>query len=330
MSLTPLVENKKKQKKQYFTQETEDAIIRYNGSSDFDERSRIYEREIHYAFFKLTQNIIHTFKFYYTDVEDIEDLQHELMEFLLTKIHLFHHSRNINDRLNKIINKTFKEENQYNHHDYRIHLDKLVEGSFVEFMNDSPKVTQQDINNFINTLQVSKECLEKLKTLTPPKAFSYFGTITKRWLIIENDKNYKKKKKVDRVDMNELDENISTGEIISTNDNLYNFMEAFTKYCYDNLYEIYPEDKLFPENKLKVQIADAILNLFSKRDHLDIFNKKALYFNIRELVDAKTQKITEVANELKSIFTPAYVNYLETGIINFEPYIFILKNERSR
>jgi len=59
----------------------------------------------------------------------------------------------------------------------------------------------------------------------------------------------------------------ATGEIISTNDNLYNFMEAFTKYCYDNLYEIYPEDKLFPENKLKIQIADTILNLFKETIH---------------------------------------------------------------
>lgn len=321
MSLTPLVENKKKQKKQYFTQETEDAIIRYNSTSDFNERSRIYEREIHYAFFKLTQNIIHTFKFYYTDVEDIEDLQHELMEFLLTKIHLFHHSKSINDRIRKIITKEFKGS---------------YGKDFIEYTGNSPKVTQKQINDFIDLLTISsctrfpKECEEKLRKLTPPKAYSYFGTITKRWLIIENDKNYKKKKKIDRVDMNELDENISTGEIISTNDNLYNFMEAFIKYCYDNLYEIYPEDKSFPENKLKIQIADAILNLFSKRDHLDIFNKKALYFSIREIIDVKTQKITEVANELESIFTPAYINYLETGIINFKPYIFILKNERSR
>ena len=50
--------------KNYFTQETEDAIIAYNLSEDFSEKSRIYSEKIHYAFFKLTQNIIHTFKFY--------------------------------------------------------------------------------------------------------------------------------------------------------------------------------------------------------------------------------------------------------------------------
>jgi DNA-directed RNA polymerase specialized sigma subunit len=75
--------------KNYFTQETEDAIVAYNLSEDFDEKSQIYGDKIHYAFFKLTQNIIHTFKFYYTEVENIEDLQHEVITFLLSKIHRF-------------------------------------------------------------------------------------------------------------------------------------------------------------------------------------------------------------------------------------------------
>ena len=49
---------KKKKGIQYFTQETEDAIVRYNKSTDPVERERIYHRYIHYAFFKLTENSI--------------------------------------------------------------------------------------------------------------------------------------------------------------------------------------------------------------------------------------------------------------------------------
>lgn len=55
-------------KKNYFTQDTEDAIVAYNLSTDYSERSKIYDEKINYAFFKLTQNIIHTFKFYHTEV----------------------------------------------------------------------------------------------------------------------------------------------------------------------------------------------------------------------------------------------------------------------
>ncbi len=70
---------KKKKGVQYFTQETEDSIVLYNNTSDPDVRSRLYNDKIHYGFFKLTENIIHTFKFYYTEVENIEDLQQAVL-----------------------------------------------------------------------------------------------------------------------------------------------------------------------------------------------------------------------------------------------------------
>ena len=84
-----MVRKRRKKSKNYFTQETEDAIVLYNNTSDSEVRSKIYEREIHYAFFKLTENIIHTFKFYHTEVSNLEHLQHEIITFLLSKIHLF-------------------------------------------------------------------------------------------------------------------------------------------------------------------------------------------------------------------------------------------------
>ena len=86
MSTLPKRKRKKKTKNQYFTQATEDAIVRYNESSDPEERSEIYRKDIHYAFFKLTENIIHTFKFYYTEVDNLEDLKHEVIVFLLEKL----------------------------------------------------------------------------------------------------------------------------------------------------------------------------------------------------------------------------------------------------
>ena len=74
-----IVTRKRKPKsKNYFTEETEMAIIAYNNESNPEIRSNIYRKEIHYPLFKLTENIIHTFKFYHTDgVENLEDLQHE-------------------------------------------------------------------------------------------------------------------------------------------------------------------------------------------------------------------------------------------------------------
>jgi hypothetical protein len=289
--------------KNYFSQETEDSIIDYNLSDNFSDKSKIYNNKIHYAFFKLTQNIIHTFKFYHTEVENIEDLQHEIIIFLLSKIHLYNHKRNIHERLEKIIIKEFKEE---------------YDGSFPLFVGDVKKVTQQQINEFINTLVVSDACLEKLKKMTPPKAYSYFGTITKRWLILYNDANYKKKISYTPITSIEdsdshsysIEKNNSPSDKLSHNDKISLFTDIYVEHCSNNL------NKLFPK-ELDAKIADAILELFRKRENILIFNKKALYIYIREMVDVKTPKITNISEKLYDIFKKGYIFYIENGYIKF-------------
>ena len=85
---------RKKSKANYFTQETEDAIVAYNNSTDFDFRNKIFRDEIYFPFYKLVENIIHTFKFYYTDVDDLEDLKLEVVSLLVEeKIHMFDPTR---------------------------------------------------------------------------------------------------------------------------------------------------------------------------------------------------------------------------------------------
>ena len=231
---------KKKVSKNYFTQETEDAIVLYNNTNDFGLRSQIYEDKIHYAFFKLTQNIIHTFKFYHTEVENLEHLQHEIIVFLLSKIHLFDPSKGA-------------------------------------------------------------------------KAYSYFGTIVKRWCILYNDKNYKSK--ISKVSTDELlkdDTHSYTIEPSNSDDRLSNFMDEYVEFVSVNIYKLFPKE-------YDAKIADAILELFRKRESIDVFNKKALYIYIHEMIpDAKTPKITKIAGVLYSVFKKNYLFYLEQGYTSFQ------------
>ena len=74
--------------------------------------------------------------------------------------------------------------------------------------------------------------------------------------------------------------------------------------------------ELFPK-KNDAQVADAILEIFRNRENLEIFNKKALYIYIREIIDVKTPKITKISNELYDIFKTNYVFYLENGYAKF-------------
>jgi hypothetical protein len=80
---------RKKSKRQYFTEDTELAIIEYLATEDQVLRNKIYNTRIHHSFYKLAENLIHTFKFYYTEVDDLEHLKHEVICFLLEKLHYF-------------------------------------------------------------------------------------------------------------------------------------------------------------------------------------------------------------------------------------------------
>ena len=85
----PKKRGRKRTKKQYFTPDTDAAIKEYLSTSNQDDRDNIFAKRIHYPFYKLAENLIHTFKFYYTEVDDLEDLKHEVICFLLEKLDYF-------------------------------------------------------------------------------------------------------------------------------------------------------------------------------------------------------------------------------------------------
>ena len=75
-------------KKQYFTEDTQAVIIAYNNEKNYDLRNKVYKEHIQYPFEKLTENLIHRFKFYYFDYPT-KEVQHEVIVHLLEKLDKF-------------------------------------------------------------------------------------------------------------------------------------------------------------------------------------------------------------------------------------------------
>jgi hypothetical protein len=220
---------KPKTKNNYFTIETEEAILEYRNTPSQAKRNKIYNERIHYGFYKLVENIIHTFKFYYTEVDNIEDLKYEVISFLLQKLDLYDQSKG--------------------------------------------------------------------------KAYSYFGTIAKRYLIIYNQKNYKKLvSKADIGDQSD-DDSIIVKEPEPELDKL-DIVELFIKHVDDNLLDLF-------EKTEEMKVADAILEIFKKRENIDIFNKKAVFIYVKEMTDCQSNTITKVIKKLKVIYKTILDNYLE-------------------
>ena len=229
-----------KTKNQYFTSDTEEAIIEYLNETDPAKRNKIYNARIKYGFHKLTENIIHTFKFYYTEVDTIADLQHEVTTFLLEKLHLY----------------------------------------------------KQDKG----------------------KAFSYFGTIAKRYLILYNNNNYKKLKQKADVDAIDKDQSITIDivnnqSIEEPKDKATEFIIYMLKYMDLHLFDHFPKEE-------DARTADAVLELFRKRENIELFNKKAIYIYIREMTDQSTPQITKVIKKMRKIYKKLMAQYVEHGIVS--------------
>ena len=229
-----------KTKNQYFTQDTEDAIIEYLKETDQEKRNQIYNDRIWYGFHKLTENIIHTFKFYYTEVDTIGELQHEVTTFLLEKLHLYNQEKG--------------------------------------------------------------------------KAYSYFGTIAKRYLILYNNNNYKKLKQ--RAKVEEIDEDQSLNIMLLNDQNSSmpkegpsEFVDYLIQYMDLHLFTLFPKME-------DARTADAIIELFRKRENLDIFNKKGIYIYIREITNQSTPQITKVIKKMKKTYKKLMSQYVEHGYVS--------------
>ena len=225
----------RKSKRQYFTEDTELAIIEYLASDDQHLRNRIYNDRIHHSFYKLAENLIHTFKFYYTEVDDLEDLKHEVICFLLEKLHYF----------------------------------KAGKG----------------------------------------KAFSYFSIVGKNYLILYNNKNYaKKKRKADPLEADTDDNILNEFDRQEVRNEKKEFLDMYIDHMDKMLLTSFKKSE-------EIMVADAILTVFRRREHLEIFNKKAIYIYIREITGMETTTITKVVKVMKKIFNDCYSEYLETGYI---------------
>ena len=218
----------------YFTLDTQQAILDYRLETSLAIRNKIFNEKIYYAFYKLAENIIHTFKFYYTEVDNINELKHEVIAFLLEKLHLYNQEKG--------------------------------------------------------------------------KAYSYFGTIAKRYLIVYNNNNYKRLKGKAQVEEVDNDKTL-TNQLLLTQPDYFkeaNFIDLFIKKVDSDLLELFPKVQ-------EAKVGDAILELFKRRENIDIFNKKALFIYIKEITDAPTPVITKVIKVLKEIYREMLNDYLEKG-----------------
>ena len=142
------------------------------------------------------------------------------------------------------------------------------------------------------------------------KAFSYFSIVAKNYLILHNNKNYKNYKIHDKMDVLDYGSYISDkqGEKDVAEFNK-TYVDEMLDYWENNLTNIFKRQK-------DILVADAVLEMFRRRENIENFNKKALYILIREMTGSKTQHITRIVNVMKKYNIRLQTEFANTGQID--------------
>lgn len=128
--------NKKPRKRRassrnYFTKETEQAIIDYNNSTDDVERNRIYKEKIEYPLDKLAENIINRFKFPYMD-SSFQDVKDQVVSFLVLNLHKYSENKGKAFSYFSVIAKNYlilHNNNRYKQEKRSVYLSDEINGN---------------------------------------------------------------------------------------------------------------------------------------------------------------------------------------------------------
>lgn len=141
--------------------------------------------------------------------------------------------------------------------------------------------------------QIGKFDIEKHE-----RGFPYFNMVAKNWFIAKykKDKKYKKDHKNIEIvsDLGSLDER----------DDNHNFMDEDKHEKYENIEFVNIFKEQLPKWREKFskpqekEFVDALVLLFENANNIDIYNKKAIFFYLKEITDMNSKQIAININKI--------------------------------
>lgn len=187
-------------------------------------------------------------------------------------------------------------------------FDKLVESIINTFRFYYFETTFDDFKQEVISFLVLN--MHKYDQTKGFKAFSYFSVVAKNYLILHNNKNYKRFKTHNNFDVSDNFKISIKKYYESENDErLSGLMSEIILYFHKNI------EKIF-KKKDDILVAYAIVELLSEREKIENFNKKNLYLLLREMTGLKTIRITKVINEMKKRYKRLVKEYDKNGSLN--------------
>ena len=166
---------KPKEKKGYFYENEEQAVMDYINSENPDERNKIFINILYPAFTKMIESIIRRYKLYVPD-EEFDQTFNDTISYLLTKITNFKPTINIYEPLENPSEEVKKTAPRVWQSDFDIRAEE-TDPKYI-------KVCYIDENDYSNPVEKIISYYKKSKKQY--KAYSYCGTVCKNYLIFKN------------------------------------------------------------------------------------------------------------------------------------------------
>jgi len=176
----------------------------------------------------------------------------------------------------------------------------LIQPSFNEMVDKI--VFTYKFTNLPNIEDLKEECkiwlttiLDKYDVSKGSKAFSYFSVITKNWFIHKVKKNSSGRE----VGLEDISQEFEEENLFVVND--YEESREKSEFWAALWKEMDSWSKNIKKTNEKI-VYDSIRQLISKKEEIEIFNKKAIYLYIREMTGLNTKQIVNSLNKFKIIY----------------------------
>lgn len=288
---------KPKERKGYFYEKEETAIIQYIHEENIEEKNRIFNTVIYPALTKMIESIIRRYKLFVPD-EDFDQNFNDTISYLLTKINHFKPQITGYDLI--------ENEKEIAKHHFVMMSEEDLKQKLRDASEEDPEYVvvyfgfDDDDESNINKKYYKKETHNY-------KAYSYCGTVCKNYLMFKSTQYAKKKMRNTSYD--EIFEELCNSTRYSTED--INYTEVVEKLVTDIADEIErmtdnAEVHLLNENEIKV--GNALVDLLRNWEEVlpnggsNKLQKSSVLYFLREETMMTTKEVRDNMKKYKCVY----------------------------
>lgn len=278
---------KPKERKGYFYEREENAIVQYIRSDSEEKRNQIYNEILHPALSKMIESIIRRYKLFVPD-EEFEENFNDTISYLLTKIK---HYKPVINEYEEVEPSKVRGKNKYVF---------MEEAEFRELQKDvdenAPKYVRVPImdtgeDSVLYPLRYFKKVKKKYK------AYSYCGTVCRNYLMYKCSQYSKKRKRNTSYDTMFEELNNDSRYSVEEDDNV-GFAERLVIDAADGIMDILDNYDVYNLSEEEITVGRALVNLLRNWETIlpegsNKLQKSAILYSLREETMMTTKQIRD-------------------------------------